>query len=162
MTEERKIEEAIGPHHNFWLFREGERAYEDNEDLWGREDASLRIKDDLLRYLIDSLNWIPILNPLSPDSPEGKGLDLCGVNIINREGGNCLRQICLGWAQILARGPEPLILTNGWTGMPDDPESWEPYRFYTSRDKFVAALEQLAEYGCLVVTGEYFLLHLGI
>ena len=43
----RKIRYACGPYFDFWLFREGERAYNDYRDLLPRKDAPIRMSYDI-------------------------------------------------------------------------------------------------------------------
>lgn len=49
--------------HDFWLFRQRERAYIDYHDLFVRHDASVSINDEVLRYFFDIIAWIPTFNP---------------------------------------------------------------------------------------------------
>jgi hypothetical protein len=156
-NDEKVIQEAFGPCHDFWLFREGERTYKDYWDLLGRSDAPVRIPDDAIQYLHPSLQWIP--------NSIGHGLNLYGVTIFNHASGERLQKICSGWAQILSQGPESLELSYGWTCILDEEgkeTNGQPYRFRTSRNELVQALEKLAQYGELIASGEYFLFHFGI
>jgi hypothetical protein len=41
--------------HDFWLFRQGERAYTDYDDLLPRRDAPVSIDDEVLRYMLDTI-----------------------------------------------------------------------------------------------------------
>ncbi len=52
-----------GPLHDFWILQEGERSYDEYEDLLGRHDAPVRVPDDLLHYMHYTLQWIPTVNP---------------------------------------------------------------------------------------------------
>lgn len=157
MNDEEEIQEAFGPCHDFWLFREGERSYKEYRDLYKRRDAPIRISEDVIQYLNQSLQWVP--------TSTGQGLNLYGVTILNRASGECLQKICSGWAQILSQGPETLVLSFGWMRIQDEEgkeAEGQPYRFRISRDELVQSLEKLAEYGGLIASGDYFLFHIGI
>ena len=57
----RKIRFAGGPYHDFWLFREGERAYNDYRDLLGRKDAPVRLPMDVVGVLSQALKAVPTI-----------------------------------------------------------------------------------------------------
>ncbi|HEY4384358.1 MAG TPA: hypothetical protein VGN34_07795 [Ktedonobacteraceae bacterium] len=59
--------------HDFWLFREGERAYTDYNDLLSRRDAPATLDDDVLLYFFDTVLWIPTFNPARNE--RGNGLN---------------------------------------------------------------------------------------
>jgi hypothetical protein len=94
--------------HDFWLFREGERAYTEYHDLLPRRDAPVSIHDDVLQYFFDTLTWIPTLNPAK--GVYGHGLNMWGPTVIDRTGGALFRQVLAAWAQLFACGPERLRL----------------------------------------------------
>ncbi len=156
------IREASDPYHDFWLFREGERKYNEYSDMLGRNNAPLRMPDDVICFLLESLRWVPTINPAA-STWSGWGINGYGPTIINHMGGEKLHEICTGWAQILSQGPEPLILSKGWV-VPSQqlPRQWEPALFKTSREKLAADLKQLAEYGQQAATGAWYILHFGI
>lgn len=154
-----------GPYHDFWLFREREREYENYGDLLGRRDAPVSLPDDLLRYFLDTLAWVPAL---SPDcSPQvGGGLDLYGPpTIINHLGGEKFSDVLESWACLLRLGPEQITLSVGSTGIVGDDGELEDrgwLKLEVIRDEVVGQLKLLAEWGALAATGEFFILHLGI
>ncbi len=159
--------------HDFWLFREGERTYDDYRDLLARRDAPIRLDDHLLAYFGDSLIWIPTLNPTQGDIP-GYGLNWFGPTIVNETGGLALQQVCLAWKQLFACGPAQLRLRVCYTLTwpfeekehildPTQLDQLGEYEYVeVERDWLVETFATLAQFGAQVATGEYFLLHLGI
>jgi hypothetical protein len=164
--------------HDFWLFREGERGYEETRNLWGRHDeAPLHVDDDLLQYLRDTLDWVPALDPSSTPPVTTQGLNLYGPTIINHIGGPILRDVCAAWSQLFGCGPARLrlCLGFGWGVLNEEELPAErmalldylmqsaEYSFVeVERDRVVGSLRRLAEYAAQAATGDYFIVHLGV
>jgi hypothetical protein len=105
--------------HDFWLFRHGERTYDDYHDLLPRRDAPVSIDDEVLRYMLDTIQWIPTFNPAL--QKHHQGLNMWGTTIIEQAGGELVHQIFSAWAKLFASGPEQLQLTGLFTWqLPDD------------------------------------------
>ena len=159
--------------HRFWLLREGEHEYKDYKDFTGRSDAPVQIDFDLLLYFIDSLKWIPSFNPSTPDISR-QGLDLFGVTIINKRGGQKLQEICLAWKHVFDLGPAQLRIRSYYTeSWPFDEDErilnamqlhWLGAYEYVEVEKawLLDIFTKLAQYGEQAATGEYYILHLGI
>lgn len=160
--------------HNFWLLREDENSYTDYRNFISRHDASVHLHDELLRYFIDTLVWIPTVNPAWKEMPIGYGLNWHGPTIINQVGGVLFRRICTSWAQLFTCGPERLSLQGlfSWQWPFDESEHLvREDQLHTlgryeclevERDWVVQMLTTLAYYGEQAATGEFFILHLGI
>ncbi|GCF07604.1 hypothetical protein [Dictyobacter arantiisoli] len=158
--------------HNFWLFQEGERSYTENHDLWGRQDAPVNIDDEMLRYFLDTLLWIPTFNP--EKSTDGFGLNMWGPTIINQTGGALFSQIFTSWVQLFTCGPKCLRLKGpfDWQWPYQESEhimnedQLETLGQYTQleidRDRLIQQLTTLAQFGKQAATGDFFILHLGI
>lgn len=158
--------------HDFWLFREGERAYVDYEDLLSRHDAPVSMDDEVLRYFGDTLTWIPTFNPTKNE--RGNGLNWWGPTIINQVGGGLFHRVWTSWAQLFTSGPEQLRLQGlfTWQWPFEEPEhliredqlhilgNYEHLEI--DRDRLVRTLTTLAWFGEQTATGEFFILHLGI
>lgn len=158
--------------HDFWLFREGERAYTDYYDLLPRKDAPVSLNDDVLRYFSDTLAWIPTLNPSKNE--QWHGLDWWGPTIIHQAGGALFHRVWTSWAQLFASGPAQLKLQGPfcWQWPFDEDEhlvSEDQLHMFGNyehldidRDWLVEMLTTLAWFGEQAKTGEFFILHLGI
>jgi hypothetical protein len=158
---------------DFWLLREGERAYRNYQDLLRPHNPSLCVDSYLLAYFVDSLRWIPTLNPAYDDKP-GTGLNWYGPTIINSAGGAMLQGISLAWKQLFICGPAQLklrrafVMTWPFPGKEEqviDPTQLDQFGQYeylsVERDWLVETFTQLAQFGSLVATGKYFLFHMG-
>ena len=158
--------------HNFWLFREGERAYNDNQDLWKRHDAPIILDDEILHYFFDTLIWIPTFNPAK--KIDSNGLNRWGMTIINQTGGSLFHEIFSSWIRLLECGPEHLLLQGlfQWQWPYNEPEhimkedqlyKLEKHkRLEVNRDWLIHQLTMLAQFGEQAATGNFFTLHLGI
>src|SRR5947209_6651768 len=157
--------------HDFWLFREGERAYTDYGNLLPRSDAPVSINDEALRYFFDTLTWIPTFNPAKNEW--GNGLNWWGPTVIDQTGGDLFHRIFTSWAQIFACGPTHIQLLGSfsWQWPYDEPghlvseDELDTMGSYTQlevdRDSLVQQLTTLAQFGGQAATGKFFILHLG-
>ncbi len=130
-----------------------------------RREEAVNLPMDFYRYVADTLEWIPSINPASPRSWPGHGLNEFGPTLINRDGADVFRHVFSSWAALLAGGPERIQLTGGATytregGVLRSTGHFAKYEF--DRDTLVTALRTLASYGMEVSTGESFIVHLGI
>jgi hypothetical protein len=158
--------------HDFWLFREGERACTDYSDLLLRRDAPVSIDDEVLRYFVDTVIWIPTFNPAKDE--RGHGLNWWGPTVIDQVGGDLFHRIFTLWAQIFACGPKLLRLHGlfSWRWPYDESEHLVSedelhtmgryMQLEVDRDSFVQQLTTLAQFGAQASTGKFFILHLGI
>ncbi len=158
--------------HDFWLFREGERAYTEYRDLSSRHDAPVKIDDEILRYCVDTLRWIPTFNPAKNE--RGNGLNWWGPTIIRQESGDSFHHVFAAWAHMFSCGPEHFQLrgTFSWLWPYDESEhliseaELHTMGSYTllqvDRDNLVHQFAQLANFGVQTATGSFFILHLGI
>lgn len=127
---------------------------------------AVQIHDDLLRYISDSLKWIPCHFPKKRQKLlECKGLNLIGVTIIKDEGALIAQGIFGRWADLFSHGPEVLELTGAWSWI--DGEPMQTGKFSTiveCRDNLVSSLRQIAEYSKRVSesSGRLYVLHMGI
>jgi hypothetical protein len=99
----RRYRPAQGPFHDFWLFREGERARADYRDLLGRRDAPVRISDDIVQRVPERLRAMPTEHPDRLGAP-GHGLNVYGPTVIAASGGAVLQEVMSTW---IAQFPEP-------------------------------------------------------
>lgn len=161
----RKIRYATGPYHDFWLFHEGERTYNDYRDLLGRKDAPVRLLSDVVGFLTPTFQGVSSINPSNLNSWPGVNLNDYGPTIINKVGGRTFSEACRKAAQEWAQDSETIILTWGtWgtIGVVSRSKPPKPHHFKISRDPLVRHLETLAEWGEQAATGEFFILHLGV
>ena len=159
----RKIPRAYAPYQDFWLFREGERAYNDYWDLLGRNDPSVRLPLDIYCSLPKELDTIPSITPGKRDNTPGIGLNLFGPpTIINQTGGDAFGIMCHKVAEEWAQGPGPLIVTTRTIRIPNGNKPSKLYRFKVKRVPLVQNMETLADWGKKAATGEFFILHLGV
>jgi hypothetical protein len=126
-----------------------------------------------LRYLADTLAWVPTSNPAKQNEP-GYGLNWWGPTIIDQQGGLLFAQIIATWAQLFSYGPAMLKLRGlfSWQvpleqvtyslneDQSDQPKSYDYPEI--ERDGLVLALTTLAQFGQQAATREFFILHTGI
>jgi hypothetical protein len=150
-----------GLNHSFFLVRTDEflpMAFGHFVPLPGE----VEIHDDLLRYMGDTLAWIPAHNPARGEPCIG--LCMYGPTTIHSEGARVAMTVFSAWANLFSLGPRDLDLTGayGWAG--DDPSAGEYERLRLDRDVMCAHLRALAQYSEKVWlgNGELYLLHIGI
>src|SRR5262245_36825972 len=107
--------------HDFHLLERSEFEYWDYREFYNHPDA-VQIHDDLLRYIGDSLKWIPCHFPETRGKLlECSGLNLIGFTIIKEEGASLAQRVFGLWAELFKHGPEVLQLTGGWTWIDGQP-----------------------------------------
>ncbi len=152
-----------GPFHDFLLLPRTEASYSDYSRFIG-DPRAISLEDDLIRYIADTLDWIPTRNP-ARDEPH-RGLCFYGPTVIEAAGASAAVTIFDSWSAIFARGPERLKLKGGWTMIEDDPtnKGGEYQELNVDRDEVVRKLRQFADYArkVLETNGDYFILHLGV
>lgn len=150
--------------HNFLLLPEGKVDYTDYMNYL-HSPSDVRIHDDFIRYVNDTLKWVSTLNPANPKDWQGYGLNLYGSTIINKQGSAVFHHVVESWAQLFSKAPAKLQLTGSWTGEIDE-EGRESEGYYEQlkfdRDVVVKNLITLATYADKTCSGDFFILHLGI
>lgn len=159
-----------GPYHDFILLSRDDYDISDarsfildHEALKAHPNA-LKIADDIILYLNDTLRWISTVIP-GWKKKVHQGLDLYGQTVIQTEGAPVAKAVFGGWADIFAQGPETLTLQGCWywvEGSLSETGNYETIR--AERDSLVSDLRRLEDYASRVSKsgGRYFILHWGI
>lgn len=140
------------------------------------DDArSIHLHDDLLRYMGDTLAWIPTFNPARREAHLG----FCwwGSTVIGVEGAATAERVFRAWAELFSLGPPVLALTGAFSWVEEDhvplPGGLERAeslakgaysKLEFDRDEVVSVLRQLAEYASHVrsTDGRCYILHNGV
>ncbi len=142
----------MAPHHEFLLLEEGVHPYREYMRHLHSEQA-LKVDDDVLQYLGDTLRWIPTRNPADVDAAPRAGLCWYGPTIVNREGAAEAARVFDGWRNLFAAGPAELELALG--GQPATRRTFP-------RDPLLVLLGTLADWSRRAETGRNYILHLGL
>jgi len=143
-----------GPYHEFVAVAEREHPRAAYLSLLHSPEA-VRVADDLVRYIGDTLDWVPSSNPAGGESRQ-TGLNYFGPTIIDPPATAQLARIIRSWIAIFRLGPERLQLRGWWS---ETDQAYERLEF--ERAALIAVLEQLEAMTERVGPGEY-LVHLGI
>lgn len=151
----------MGLEHEFLIVSAAEHAPAEYAHLSGAA-GTVRLHDDVLRYVGDTLTWIPTLNPAT--GKMGCGLNFYGPTAILVDGAPVAAQIFGTWAQLFRLGPEEIELTGLWTSIEGEPGSGAYDKFTLARSSLTDAFDQIAGDLRRVAESEgaYFLMHLGI
>ena len=158
---------AVGPayrmslDHDFLLVATAEHSPAEYS-LFVNDPKATHLHDDILRYMDDSLRWIPTLNPAKRERRHG--LNFWGPTAILADGAPTAARVFRGWAELLRIGPPELLLTGPWTQIEGEPKSGHFSQLRFARDQVVTALDRVA-HDCERVAdsgGAHFVLHLGI
>jgi hypothetical protein len=97
--------------HDFFLVDRQEFDYW-NYSHFHNDEQAVRVHDDLIRYMGDSLEWISCHVPMTlPNLKEVKGLHYYGPTIIKQEGAEEACNVFRIWAELFSRAPQTLQLT---------------------------------------------------
>ncbi|MDB9513015.1 Coagulation factor 5/8 type-like protein [Kamptonema animale CS-326] len=150
--------------HDFLLLPEGKVNYRDYTKYF-RNPSAVKLHDDFIHYVNDTLKWVSTLNPDHPKEWQGYGLNLYGVTIINKQGAEVFHHVVESWAKLFSKAPAKLQLRGHWiSDIDDEGVESEPYyeQLEFDRDMVVKNLITLATYADKTCGGDFFILHLGI
>lgn len=145
------------PSHDFLLLPDsGDRASQYVKHL--HDPSAVRVDDDLVHYMNDSLRWAPSEN-LAMRNAAGFGLTLYGPTAFSGDGARQLVRVLNAWSVLFRCGPEILELTRCY-GHSDEADAYD--RVPRRRDDVIETLERLAALAEEAVAPGHWLLHLGI
>lgn len=136
------------------------------------DPRAIHLHDDFVRYLQDTLLWIPTTNPAKKESH--CGLCMWGPTLIEAEGAAMAERVFAGWADLLTLGPPQIRLRGAfcWATENDSPPLGERVtqleggydQLEVDRDTVVAVLRQLADWCGQVKSsaGRLYLYHGGV
>ena len=122
----------------------------------------VQFHDDLIRYLSDTLAWIPTFNP-SSKQVEQVGLNLWGITAILPKGARIAVEVFGRWAALFDCGPDKLALTGSYVlpGVTGDHGRYET--IIVSKASIVGALRSLQQMCQQVASSDtIWLLHEGV
>ncbi|PGM49020.1 hypothetical protein [Bacillus sp. AFS053548] len=88
---------------------------ENNNDI-----ESVRIHDDIIQYIMDSLNWIPSKNPSISGNLNRKGLNYYGETLFEQQASEKIIAIFTSWRDLFINGPKVLKLRGVFVYGEDD------------------------------------------
>lgn len=125
--------------------------------------GSLQLDDDIVLYMLDTLKWVPTVNPANPSEWCGFGLNYHGPTVINQTGASKAAKLFRLWSSLLQEGPENLELSGLFDFTDNDPTRLSGRPMFTaSRELVVKTLIEIANIAEKASSGRYYLLHLGI
>ena len=137
------------------------------------DPRSIQLHDHFVRYIQDTLAWIPTTNPARGE--HYCGLCMWGPTLIEVAGAEIAERVFTGWAELLSAGPPQLELTGAfsWTATDDEAPTEGARvtlleggydRLTFDRDKVVGLLRQLAAWCGKIRTsnGRLYLYHTGV
>ncbi|WP_373533687.1 hypothetical protein [Microcoleus sp.] len=153
----------MGLEHRFFCLREGEVSYAKCMNYYEKK-FEVSIHDDIMRYMNDTLMWIPCTHLSLPYKNKTKGLALYGTTIIHQEGGEMFYHVISSWYRLFSKAPERFQLYGGIIIEADRTFSSPPkvHNIEVERDLLLEKLQILLNYANQVIEGEFFILHLGI
>jgi len=161
----------VGLNHDFLLL-DRERDGEWELTRFIHDPRAIHLHDDFVRYMQDTLAWIPTTNPGRGEPHHG--LCMWGPTLIEAEGAGIAEHVFRAWAELLAAGPPQLVLTGGFSWAADEgaPPAGERVtqleggydRLEFDRDTVIGVLRQLATWCGQVHSGagKLYLYHGGV
>jgi hypothetical protein len=150
------------PSHDFFLMPEKAGDYSAYIDCFGAPGA-LKLHDDIICYTIDTLKWVPSINPSNPTQWGGYGLNYYGPTVINKAGAGKAARVFRLWSELFDEGPAVLELTGPFEWVHGEPiESGRFAVITTPRELLVKSLSDVADLAETAASGDHYLLHIGI
>jgi len=152
-----------GPNHKFFCLRKGEKRYEKFTEFY-RATPDVEIHDDLIRYIYDTLLWVPCTHLSGRKKKMTYGLMLYGDTIIKQEGAEIFGHVIESWAHLFSKAPSKFELKGGVMVQRDGivREPIEFYKIEIERDVGEESAISLGNYAKEAAAGDYFILNLGI
>jgi hypothetical protein len=127
------------------------------------DPRAIHLHDNFVRYMLDTLKWIPAYNPST--KTDCLGLNMWGPTLIEHDGAIVAERVFRAWAGLFANGPSMLELTGAYCWREGEPEGtgrYEQLRY--SRDDIVGVLQTLADYAGQIqmACGRLYLYHGGV
>ena len=144
-----------GPFHEFVVVNREEHAPNDYLSLAHSPNA-VKMPDDLVRYIADSLDWLAAITPAPSRTLRGTGLNYYGPTIIEADEAPHLARLFRAWAAIFKEAPGAFELTGYWSSTANEYE-----RIPFKKDAVVTIFERVAELAESITPNRY-LLHFGI
>ncbi|WP_285767393.1 hypothetical protein [Peribacillus sp. SI8-4] len=152
----------MGSVHEFYLIA----RTTDTKDFWMYKESgngvmdSAVIDDDLILYIMDSLEWIPSQNPAKRGNPSGRGINYHGVTLFDRQASKTLMGIFMSWKNLFKNAPASFVLPGAYVYGDKQEGNYEKLVF--SRDEVIAQLDKMISMSEALAKGECYLYHCGI
>ncbi|MFJ7994838.1 hypothetical protein ACIQY5_22210 [Peribacillus frigoritolerans] len=137
---------------NFWMYRERNNSVID----------SVVIQDDLIQYIIDSLEWIPSKNPSLQGTPSGHGINYHGVTLFDNHSSETLISIFSSWKSLIKNAPDKFELTGEFVYGDADNQEGDYKKLVFNRDEVITQFEKIILMSEALTKGEFYLYHCGI
>jgi len=118
------------------------------------------LHDDLILYIIDSLQWIPSKNPGKRAVPADYGINYHGLTLFDKQSAIPLRNVFSAWRNLFENAPKIMKLTGSFVR--SDNEEGEYERLILDRDRVIIQLESIIAMAEKLTEGEYYIFHYGI
>jgi hypothetical protein len=146
--------------HKFYCVPSTQNGYITYEKYYDME-ATVSIHDDLIRYINDTLLWIPAIHLSKGKLKKTYGLSLYGVSVINGQGISIFIKIIDSWIKLFSEAPESFQLSGG-SNIHSNEVGQDVFKFTVVRNDLITQLSMLRNIGEKSLDGEYCILHLGI
>ena len=160
--------------HQFFLLKVEEQGqWHKNWFELIKTTQGIQLHEDVLRYIADTLQWIPTYNPATKQAHEG----LCwyGMTWVQAEGASIMAKVLASWADLLSCGSAELELTGSYGYQVENDSSKDGFeviaansgryeKLIFNRDELVTKLRTLSAYAKQFQEqgSAYYILHLGI
>ncbi|WP_415579300.1 hypothetical protein [Filibacter tadaridae] len=119
------------------------------------------IHDDLVLYMMDTLNWIPSKNPGKEGNPTSHGINYWGVTLFDKQSSESLLGIFNSWRDLFKNAIPTFELTGNFVEGDDDQEGhYEKLKL--NRDEVLKQLDKMISLVERLAGGDFYLYHCGI
>ncbi|MFJ7755832.1 hypothetical protein ACQKGI_21580 [Peribacillus muralis] len=123
---------------------------------------SVAIHDDLVQYIMDSLEWIPSINPALRGTPSGRGINYYGLTLFDKQSSKTLISIFSSWRSLIINAPDEFELTDAFFYGEDGNQEGQYEKLVFSRDEVITQFEKIISMSENLAAGECYLYHSGI
>ncbi len=151
----RKFKTLIGPYQEFILIPQTV-SYEEGYVNF-REFPTVKVSDDLITYLWDSLQWIPTVDIQSgyDNCEETMGISRWGLSVIEKKGAVIAQNILMSWRDLFRNAGDPVIISIPGSGGPF-------VKYAIPQSELIEQLEELTYFCHKVTEGKHWILQYGV
>ncbi|UPM55458.1 hypothetical protein [Gottfriedia acidiceleris] len=152
----------MGLEHEFYLVPDTV----DVQEFWRLRDYNnvidgVIIHDDMIQYIMDSLDWIPSINPSTSHNKNRRGINYYGITLFEQQSSELIIAIFTSWRNLFINGPKVLKLRGNFVFGEND-EGGEYEKLIINRYELLIKIEKMISMAEKLSKGNLYLYHLGI
>lgn len=120
------------------------------------------IHDDIIQYIMDTLNWIPSKNPALSEMPSCFGINYHGITLLDEDSSKALKTVFTCWRDLFQNSPKVLKLRGGFVFTEGERCEGEYESIIFNRDEIINQFDRMISFAERLTEGKFYLYHCGV